>query len=190
MLLIFLAGSVLLGVIRKLKGGSFLPEPRPGEDCYFLDKQGRWWRQEESGIVEEAFRRPRKASISGSKVRRVISLILALCLSAAGAAGLIYFVFFAPLVRGLMVMGAGSLFVAGTVWLYEDYKPNIGLIHVGTKIRTVAIWATGLFASGIIGGVIGGQFSSGYESEGFPGILAGMLAFACARLWLGERKAK
>ena len=59
MLLALLAASVLAGLIRKLKGGSFLPEPAPGEDRHLLDERGRWWREDEKGTLEEAFRRPK-----------------------------------------------------------------------------------------------------------------------------------
>jgi hypothetical protein len=59
MLLLLLAGSVLLGVIRKLRGGTFFPSPEPGEDAYVKDKRGRWWRYDgQTGDLEEAFRRP------------------------------------------------------------------------------------------------------------------------------------
>jgi len=61
MLLLFLGGSVLLGLIRKFKGGPFFPEPGPGEDRLFKDKQGRWWREEEHGTIEPAFRKPSEA---------------------------------------------------------------------------------------------------------------------------------
>lgn len=56
-LLFLLAGSIVLGIIRKLGGGSFLPEPEPGEDRHVMDKRGRWWREQPDGVLEEAFRR-------------------------------------------------------------------------------------------------------------------------------------
>jgi len=46
MLLALLTGSIFLGVISKLKGGAFLPEPTEEEDRYILDERGR---------VEKAF---------------------------------------------------------------------------------------------------------------------------------------
>jgi hypothetical protein len=57
MLLFFLAGSVLLGIVRVLRGGSFLPEPEPGEDRLFRDNKSRWWREDATGTIEEAFRK-------------------------------------------------------------------------------------------------------------------------------------
>jgi hypothetical protein len=56
-LLFLLAGSIVLGLVRWLRGGSFLPEPEPGEDRHFLSKDGRWWREGPDGIIEEAFRK-------------------------------------------------------------------------------------------------------------------------------------
>ena len=51
--------------------------------------------------------------------------------------------------------------------------------------RTIAIWITGLLASGIFGSLISDRlFSSGFESQGVTGFFGGMLAFACIRLWL------
>ncbi len=57
-ILFLLAASIVAGIVRKLRGGSFLPEPAPGEDRHFKDKGGRWWRESEDGTFEEAFRRP------------------------------------------------------------------------------------------------------------------------------------
>jgi len=55
--------------------------------------------------------------------------------------------------------------------------------------RTIAIWVTGLLASAIIGGLIAARLEPPDAYEwGFPGALAGMLAFACLRLWLGARR--
>ena len=49
--------SVIAGVVRKLRGGTFLPQPERDEDRIFMDKRsGRWWRQDPSGTVEEALR--------------------------------------------------------------------------------------------------------------------------------------
>jgi len=53
-------------------------------------------------------------------------------------------------------------------------------------VRTFGIWLFGLLASAIIGGIVGTKLEIGYGSDGgFWGALAGMLAFACTRLWLG-----
>ena len=53
-------------------------------------------------------------------------------------------------------------------------------------MRTVAIWVCGLLACAIIGGLIGSGLAPPYTYDwGVWGALAGMLAFACLRLWLG-----
>jgi hypothetical protein len=57
LLLIFLVGSILLGLVRVFNGQSFLPEPEPGEDRVFQDRKGRWWREEAGGTIEDAFRK-------------------------------------------------------------------------------------------------------------------------------------
>jgi hypothetical protein len=58
-LLLFLALNMLMGLGRKLKGGTFLPSPGPDDDHHLMDRNGRWWRQDpKSGTLEEAFRRP------------------------------------------------------------------------------------------------------------------------------------
>jgi hypothetical protein len=87
MLLLFLGGSVLLGIIRKLKGGSFLPEPAPGEDRLFKDKQGRWWREEEGGTIEQAFRKraeapPRILPLAAGLARGYIAVLAWLAIAA------------------------------------------------------------------------------------------------------------
>jgi hypothetical protein len=53
-------------------------------------------------------------------------------------------------------------------------------------LRTVAIWISGLLASAIIGGFIGSTFDTVYGDGlgSITGVLAGLLAFTCARLWL------
>jgi uncharacterized membrane protein YfcA len=51
-------------------------------------------------------------------------------------------------------------------------------------VRTIAIWVFGLLASAIIGGFAGAHLSETYDAALFWGALAGMLAFACLRLWL------
>ena len=51
-------------------------------------------------------------------------------------------------------------------------------------MRIVAIWAAGLLASGIFGWLIDEKFlSTTVFPNGGPGLIGGMLAFACARLW-------
>ena len=54
-------------------------------------------------------------------MRRIISLSMALCLTLFGAAGMAYLLFFAVGWKGWMVMGAGLLFTAGALWLYDDF---------------------------------------------------------------------
>jgi hypothetical protein len=54
-------------------------------------------------------------------MRRIISLILALCLTVTGAGGIVYLLLFAHGWRGWMVMGSGLVFTAGAVWLYSDF---------------------------------------------------------------------
>jgi hypothetical protein len=60
-------------------------------------------------------------------------------------------------------------------------------------MRTLAIWVFGLLASAIIGGLLASRLASGDPSSplGDPfgvglyfGVPAGMLSFACIRLWL------
>jgi hypothetical protein len=86
MLLFLLAGSVLLGILRVLKGGSFLPEP--GEDHLFRDNKSRWWREDATGTIEEAFRRqPGKSYAIKSWVLGVIRSYVTLLLWIAGATG-------------------------------------------------------------------------------------------------------
>lgn len=50
-------------------------------------------------------------------------------------------------------------------------------------MRAVGIWVFGIFASGLIGGVIGSRLESGYSDDSLPGFFAGVFAFACFRLW-------
>lgn len=58
-------------------------------------------------------------------------------------------------------------------------------------MRTAAIWIFGLLAALIVGALIGSQLDSNYGSDkGFFGAIAGMLAFACFRLWFGGRAPK
>jgi len=54
----------------------------------------------------------------------------------------------------------------------------------GTQVRIVAIWFAGLLASGIFGWLVDAKFlSTTFFPDGGPGMIGGMLAFACARLW-------
>ena len=89
MLLFLLAGSVLLGIMGVLKGGSFLPEPGPGEDRLFRDKKSRGWREDSTGTIEEAFRKqPGKSSAIRFWVLGIIRSYVTLLLWIVGAAGL------------------------------------------------------------------------------------------------------
>ena len=92
-LLLLLAVSVVVGIIRKLRGGSFLPDPAAGEDRHFKDKSGRWWRESEDGTVEEAFRRgPADPAVTKAMVDNILrgygQLFLWLAIPAAILAGL------------------------------------------------------------------------------------------------------
>jgi hypothetical protein len=89
MLLFLLAGSVLLGIMRVLNGGTFLPEPKPGEDHLFRDNKSRWWREDATGTIEEAFRKqPGKSAAIKLWVLGVVHAYVTLLLWIAGAAGL------------------------------------------------------------------------------------------------------
>jgi len=60
-----------------------------------------------------------------------------------------------------------------------------GSVQQGAKMRTVAIWMAGLLASGIFGWLIDAKFlSTTTFPDGGPGLIGGMLAFVCVRLWL------
>jgi hypothetical protein len=92
MLLFLLAGSVLLGIMRVLKGRSFLPEPQPGEDRLFRDNRSRWWREDATGTIEEAFRKqPGNPSAIKLWVIGFIRSYVALLFWIVGAAGLFAF---------------------------------------------------------------------------------------------------
>jgi hypothetical protein len=54
-------------------------------------------------------------------MRRIISFILALGLTAAGAVWFVYMLLFGEVWYGRMFMGAGLLLAVGVVWLYSDY---------------------------------------------------------------------
>jgi hypothetical protein len=56
-LLLLLIGCLIFGVIRKIRGGTFLPPPGSDGDHHVRDKSGRWWRYNaDDGTLEEAFR--------------------------------------------------------------------------------------------------------------------------------------
>jgi hypothetical protein len=58
-------------------------------------------------------------------------------------------------------------------------------VRLMVMARTIAIWIFGLLASAIIGGLVGSRLEPTYsDGWGFWGVLAGMLTFACLRLWL------
>jgi hypothetical protein len=61
-------------------------------------------------------------------MRRIISAVLALCLTALGATGLIWLLLYSQGAKGFMYMGAAALFVAGAIWLYSDWieRPDQG----------------------------------------------------------------
>ena len=60
-LFVLLIACVIAGIVRKLRGGTFLPPPGSDGDHHAKDKDGRWWRYEsEDNTVEEVFRRPDK----------------------------------------------------------------------------------------------------------------------------------
>jgi hypothetical protein len=57
-------------------------------------------------------------------------------------------------------------------------------------MRTVALWVFGLLAGGSFGGLIGFAISSlygGQQYDGFLGLIGGVSAFVCARLWATEK---
>ena len=57
-------------------------------------------------------------------MRKFVSAALATALVAMGGGGMIYLLLFASGWKGWMVMGAGFVFVAGAVWLYDDFKSH------------------------------------------------------------------
>jgi len=64
-LLGLLAINFLMAASRKLTGkGNFLPAPDLDGDHHLMDRNGRWWREDQkSGVLEEAFRRPSGAPL-------------------------------------------------------------------------------------------------------------------------------
>ena len=61
---------------------------------------------------------------------------------------------------------------------------EMGLLEA---LRIVALWIFGLLASGIVGGMVESQLAGSGDDAPYVefGLIAGMSAFACARLWLG-----
>lgn len=55
-------------------------------------------------------------------------------------------------------------------------------------MRTFGIWLFGTLAAAIVGGIAGSRFETSSTSGAMVlfGILAGVFAFACVRLWLGQ----
>jgi hypothetical protein len=56
-LVALLIANMLVGAIRKLYGGSFIPPPSPSDDQTRQDRHGRWWRITPDGMLEEIFPR-------------------------------------------------------------------------------------------------------------------------------------
>ena len=54
--------------------------------------------------------------------------------------------------------------------------------------RVFGIWVFGLAASTCAGAILGTAVKYGYENEQVPGGFAGLFAFVCFRLWMGESK--
>jgi len=54
-------------------------------------------------------------------VRRIINFVAAMTLAAVGFGGLIYLLFFADRFRGVVLMGAATMGVAGLYWLWVDF---------------------------------------------------------------------
>jgi predicted alpha/beta hydrolase len=66
----------------------------------------------------------------------------------------------------------------------EAAVKEMGLLEA---LRIVALWVFGLLASGIVGGMVGSQLAGSGDDAPYVefGLIAGMSAFAWARLWLG-----
>jgi hypothetical protein len=61
---------------------------------------------------------------------------------------------------------------------------------MGSTTRTVSIWITGLLASALTSAGVGaliGNSAAIYNADG-TGLIAGIAAFTCLRLWLAERR--
>jgi hypothetical protein len=54
-------------------------------------------------------------------VRRIINFVVAMTLAVVGCGGLIYLLFFADRFRGVVLMGAATIGVAGLYWLWVDF---------------------------------------------------------------------
>jgi hypothetical protein len=60
-LLLLLTGCVVVGAIRKVRGGTFLPPPGSDGDHHVRDRSGKWWRYNaDDGSLEEALRSKKK----------------------------------------------------------------------------------------------------------------------------------
>lgn len=55
-------------------------------------------------------------------------------------------------------------------------------------MRTLFIWLFGLLAGAIAGGIIGAALQPN-QFGGFWGLILGMAAFSCAKLWAGRKVA-
>lgn len=53
------------------------------------------------------------------------------------------------------------------------------------RVRVIAIWVSGLIATGLFGSGIAIQLGGGFDAP-FFGFVAGIGAFTCFRLWFGE----
>jgi hypothetical protein len=62
---------------------------------------------------------PDREGVAVIVMLRIISFVLAGCLTAFGAFALVYLMVFAG--RGWMVMSASLIFVIGMLWLYSEY---------------------------------------------------------------------
>jgi len=83
----------MVAIVRKVRGGPFLPDLGPGEARHIMDKNGRWWRQSGDGAFEKAFRRPTgppsiAKSILVGTLRLYVQLVLLLGFLAAILVGL------------------------------------------------------------------------------------------------------
>ena len=60
-------------------------------------------------------------------------------------------------------------------------------------MRTFVIWVSGLLACALIGGYLGSIFDIARPTARYPngnayiGMIVGVLAFTCARLWFAEK---
>lgn len=53
-------------------------------------------------------------------MRRTLSLFVALCLTFAGAGGLVYLAFFASGWKGWMIIGSAFIGGLGAIWVWSD----------------------------------------------------------------------